>query len=184
MSSIKQVTNTILNQVAPYIDEIVAYEFAEIDEMVERGEISLADADYEKKRKSGSLAKKLVGGAALGIAAGGAYAGRGRLGKMMAGAGRFVGGSGKVGKGAGTLANIRAGLGKTMSQAGHGMVRSAKRGYKGDWEAVKQGAGRAGKWAQGVNERRKLRAASKTSQKIRQQPYDNYDDSGNMYQEY
>lgn len=137
---VREVTNMVLDEVAPYYDEIIAQCFCEIDGM---DNLTFAEKKAVKNRLVSNLVKGAVGvGGAAGL-----YLGRGAIGRGLAHSGRLV-------KGASESGSLRSKIGRGIASVGRKLYKSQVGGAKGDigraGEAIKSGydkiAKTAGEW--------------------------------------
>lgn len=125
MAKVKELTDIVLNEVAPYIDEVIVCMFEEIDE---DPYLSFEEKQFAKKKGMSALTKGLIGAGAAGTGLVGALATKGGARFAQKGL-RAVGGLGKPGgtiskvggfiqkHGTGAVAGIRKNVGKNVGKA-------------------------------------------------------------------
>lgn len=122
MAKISELTNMMLGEIAPHIDEILAYMFAEIDN---DPTLTLAEKKEEKKKGMSALTKGIVGGGGI-VGTTAAVAKRGDIGAAMTGAGeKMVDKAVKMKKGFLREAIGRGGGG--MVDAGNALIKTVGR---------------------------------------------------------
>lgn len=80
MAKISELTNMMLGEIAPHIDEILAYMFAEIDN---DPTLTLAEKQEAKKQGMSAVTKGAIGGVGTIATAGGVYAKRKAIGEAL-----------------------------------------------------------------------------------------------------